>query len=75
MRPSFFHPFRLLNPRGMTMSDKNIRSQIAASAEIVKSWPEGKQNILTHSAQPTNSTARPPVWNGTTNDGQADAKR
>jgi len=59
----------------MTMSEKDIRTQIAASATIVKNWPAWKQNILTHSAQPTNSTARPPIHNQTTNGAQGDGKR
>jgi len=45
------------------MSDNDVRKQISASAALVKSWPVWKQNILVHSAQPMNSSARPPVVN------------
>lgn len=45
------------------MSDNDVRKQISASAALVKSWPDWKQNILAHSSQPMNSNARPPVAN------------
>lgn len=45
------------------MSDNDVRKQISANAAMVRTWPVWKQNILTHSAQPTNSAARPPVVN------------
>jgi hypothetical protein len=44
-----------------THDNNNTRKQISAIAETVKSWPAWKRNILTHSAQPMNSLARPPI--------------
>ncbi len=43
------------------MSNSDVRKQISEKAAIVRTWPVWKQNILAHSAQPTNSSARPPV--------------
>ena len=43
------------------MSNNDVRKQISANAAMVRTWPVWKQNILAHSAQPTNSSARPPV--------------
>jgi hypothetical protein len=45
------------------MTVTEIRQEIAKATELVKSWPEWKQNILVHSSQPSISTPRPPVSN------------
>lgn len=47
------------------MTDKEIRQQIEFAEQIVKDWPAWKRNILLHSSQPMNSTARVPVNNQT----------
>lgn len=43
------------------MTKNDIEQQIQNASSIVGQWPRWKQNILNHSCQPTNSTARTPV--------------
>ncbi len=47
------------------MTDKEIRLQIERATAEVQTWPAWKRNILVHSSQPTNSSARTPVNNTT----------
>jgi len=42
---------------------KEIRKQIEFASQVVGQWPVWKRNILAHSSQPTNSTARSQVNN------------
>ncbi len=43
------------------MNQGEFRQQIAKASELVKTWPNWKQNILVYSSRPTVSTPRPPV--------------
>jgi hypothetical protein len=45
------------------MTLEEMRQQIEDARKVVNTWPEWKQNILIHSAQPTVSTPREPVNN------------
>ncbi|TWT96402.1 hypothetical protein Pla100_28800 [Neorhodopirellula pilleata] len=54
------------------MTDKEIRQQIARATAEVQTWPSWKRNILVHSSQPTNSTARTPVDNRQTSSSQSE---
>lgn len=49
------------------ITSKEIQTQIQYASRVVGSWPAWKQNILSHSSQPTNSVARAPIDNHTKN--------
>ncbi|TWU15782.1 hypothetical protein [Allorhodopirellula heiligendammensis] len=54
------------------MTDKEIRQQIERATAEVQTWPSWKRNILVHSSQPTNSTARTPVDNRQSSSSQSE---
>ena len=43
------------------MTSTEIREQIEFASRVVEQWPAWKRNILMHSSEPTNSSARQPV--------------
>lgn len=43
------------------MDKPEIREQIEFASRVVEQWPAWKRNILMHSSEPTNSSARQPV--------------
>ena len=47
----------------MLIKLEDIHRQIEYATKVMAQWPEWKRNILTHSLQPTNSSARNPVEN------------